>query len=109
MAWVLVGLILGAIVYTVAVLGEYKTFLDDIQPAINRLEERGARLDEEVRKEATKREVVRARIEEESRLVGEMKKDILGIRAQIQRAEEEEQKLEMENYKNEFRRSKSRV
>ena len=37
MAWVLIGLILGAIVYTVAVLGEYRTFLDGIQYALGDL------------------------------------------------------------------------
>jgi predicted nucleic acid-binding Zn-ribbon protein len=108
MVWVLVGLILGSIVYAVMVIGQHRSFLDEIQPRIARLEKHADQLEKAADTEAGLRDAIKERIAAETIAVTEMKQQVTAARLDLQKSQELEEQLEMQMYKAEFKRSKDR-
>ena len=106
MVWVMVALMLGGFVYAVAVIAEYRAFLGEMQPRIERARGRAEDFDEKAEKEAAIRDQIRARLEPEKKMVEELKAGNNETKRKLQEAKQHEEELEMQMYKQQFKQSK---
>lgn len=100
--WVLVGLILGSIVYSVKTMGEYRVIVQELQPRIEGLIAKADRLEEQALEETERRNLVRERLKELKDLSANVQREIRLMEAQLKKAKEEEEQLELHAHKLDF-------
>ena len=105
MAWVLLGVILGSIIYIISMVFEYKTFLEGIQPRIKAMEKRGVRVEKATEAERILCDHVQQRIEQIRDVMIQQNRDLKAAQMDTQNAKQEEESLEMSMYKKEFKRA----
>ena len=106
MLWVLVGLILGALVYAVSIIGEYNVFLKEIQPRIELMERRAEKFEKGADAEGVIIKKVRERLTTSKAEFAQLQQEITAIALKMKTAKAEEEKLEMESYKQDFKRNR---
>ena len=107
MVWVMVAVILGSLVYLVAVIGGYVSFLGEAQPKNKQSKERAQKLEEAANKERTLYKVVQGQIEDEKTGISDVKLEITSVEKELQEAKQRMEALEMGKYKEQFRRSRN--
>jgi hypothetical protein len=100
--WLLVGLILGSIVYSVKTMGEYRVIVQELQPRIEALIAKADRLEEQTLEETERRNVVRERVRELKELCANVQRETRLLEAQLKKAVEEEEQLELQAYRLDF-------
>ena len=100
--WILVGLILGSIVYSVKSLGEYRVIVEELQPKIVALIAKADRLEEQALEETERRNKVRERLRELKEVCANVQRETRLIEAQLKKAKEEEEQLELQAHKLDF-------
>jgi uncharacterized protein YukE len=106
MVWVLVALMLSGLVYVIAIVSEYKTYVVEIQPRIERTERQADKLGKGAEGEALLRDQTKARVAEIKAHTDELKLQVTDIQRQIAELEQAEEQLEMDKYKSDFKKSK---
>ena len=106
MVWVLVALMLSGLVYVIAILSEYKTYVAEIQPRIDRTEKQAEKLGKGADGERMLRDQAKVRVEEIKAQTGELKLQVTDIQRQIAELAKAEEQLEMDKYKSDFKKSK---
>lgn len=100
--WVLVGLILGSIFYSIKTIGEYRVIVQDLQPKIEALIERADRLEEQALEETDRRNRVRERVRELRELCANVERETRLVEAQLKKAIKEEKQMELQVHKLDF-------
>lgn len=106
MVWVLVALMLSGLVYTVAIIGEYRAYVSDILPRIDRTEQRAEKLGKGADGEAAMRDKTRATVQEVKDKISEAKLALTDLDKRMSELQQKEEQLEMDKYKSDFRKSK---
>ena len=104
--WIPIGLAVGCIVYAVQVLGEYRTFLDDIGPRIGHLEQKAETIEQETNIDVKRQKKIVERVDAAKQLITQQQHEMEVIQEKIKTAKQRQEKLEMDMYKAEFKRSK---
>ena len=107
MVWVMVAVILGSLIYLVAVIGGYVSFLGEIQPRNKEARELAQKLEEAAKKERTLYRVVQGQIEDEKTGISNLKLDMVSLDKELLEAKQQTEGLEMGKYKEQFRRSRN--
>lgn len=102
LVWILVGLILGSIVFSVKTIGEYRVIVQELQPRIDGLIEKADRLEEQALEETERRNTVRERLRELKEVCSNVQREIRLVEAKLKKAQEEEEQLELQAYKLDF-------
>ena len=105
MAWVLLGVILGSLVYIVSIGFEYKTFLEEIQPRIRDMEKRAVRFDKGTEAERILCDQAQERTEQVRDVMIQQNQDMKAAQMDAKKAKQQEESLEMSMYKREFKRA----
>lgn len=100
--WILVGLILGSIVYSVKTMGEYRVIVQDLQPQIEGLLAKADKFEEQAIEETERRNQVRERVRELKELNSGVQRETRLLEAKLKKAQEEEEQLELQAYKLDF-------
>jgi|GEM_PF-3958516 len=108
MIWLMVGLSISALVYVATVITKYNTTQRVIQSKIMSLEKKSKRLDKQVKHEQKvtlqKTDIVRGLKDEEAAL----KQEVALTVQKLKTAQMQEGNLEMDMYKQEFKKNKQR-
>ena len=104
--WVLVALILGSIVFSVKTLGEYRVIVQDLQPRIETLIAKADKFEEQALEETERRNAVRERVRELKDLNANVQRETRLLEAQLHKAREEEEQLELQAHKLDFEANK---
>ncbi|MDP6779348.1 MAG: hypothetical protein QGI83_21520 [Candidatus Latescibacteria bacterium] len=106
MVWVMVAVILGSLIYLVAVIGGYVSFLGEAKPRNKQARERAQKLEEAANKERTLYKVVQGQIEDEKTGISNLKLDMVSAEKELQEAKQTQEEIEMGKYKEQFRRNR---
>ena len=102
-------MMLGGFVYAIAVIAEYRAFLGEIQPRIERARGRAEDFEKKAEKEVAFRDQIRARLEPEKKMVEDLKAGNREMKRKLQEAKQQEEELEMQMYKQEFKQSRKKA
>ena len=106
MVWLLVAVILTSIIYITAMILKYTTFMGEVRPLVKKLRDRAPKLDEAVESETKLNNIVLARIEEEKMVQTNIRLSIADSEKALKEAKVREEQLEMEKYKQDFKKSR---
>ena len=109
MTLAMVILDLACISYIIYILKDFKILHEECQSSVFQLMKRFKDLEETVKREQAKTKESTSKLYEYQELEGALKIDIGMIAEKIKIAQEEENNLEMDTYKAEFRRSKRKA
>lgn len=108
MIWIMVGLIVVGLVYTVAVLTKYNAAMRVAQTKIKSLEKKSIDLDKTVKHEQTITGQIADQVKDLKNEESELKLEIAVTTQKLKTAQIQESSLEMDMYKHEFKKSKQR-
>ena len=106
MIWLLVAIILGAIVYTITVIGEYNSFQQDIQQRIEALEEKCEGLQVKIGTETDLLHEGERRFRELKERLTILSPEVFSTEQDLKKLRERAEQLETEKYKQDFNRSR---
>jgi chromosome segregation ATPase len=100
--WILVGLILGSIVFSIKTIGEYRVIVQDLQPQIESLLSRADRFEEQALEETKRRNSVRERVRELKDLCSGVQRETRLWETKLKQAKKEAEQLEVLAYRLDF-------
>jgi hypothetical protein len=104
MVYALGAVITLALIYLAIIVKKYSKVADDNQPHVKRLKQRIAKLTDGVEAETKLARSARMRVEDAKIAVSDLKIEISGVQKELGEEQQREEKLEMGNYKKEFKR-----
>ncbi len=96
------GLILGAIVYLVKTMGEYRVSVQDLQPRIEFLISKADKFEEQALEETDRRDKAKERVRELREICADVKRNARAVETNLRRAKQDEEQLELEAQKLDF-------
>lgn len=103
MVWVLVALILGSVGFAASTIMKYKTYLDEVQPKLNRARKAAERLEKEVEVETANKHKDEEQLAALNKRISEHKTRVAEVKKKISDAESEQEDLEMALAKQDFK------
>lgn len=98
----MVALILGSIVYSVKMMGEYRVIVQDLQPRIEILISRADKFEEQALEETDRRDQAKERVRELREICADVKRNTRAVETNLRTAKQEEEQLELEGQKLDF-------
>ena len=106
MTWALVVVMLASVAYVVRIVGKYKTFLEQVEPRIERLEQEAEEFEKEIGVEEALRRENQEQLRGIEELMSDLNRGITTTKAQLVQVQRRGEELETEKYRQEFKRNR---
>ena len=106
MGWLLFILIICCIAYSGVVINDYNSFAEEIQPGIERLEEKAEELKLLIRAKIAEVKEATGQLSDVKRLQAELQREITIVETALKKERAEGARLEMDKYKQDYKRTR---
>lgn len=106
MVWFMVALILGSVTFAASTIMRYKGFLDEVQPRLNRARTAADKLEKGIEVETKRKHEDEEKRAAVQKRITDQKTRVAEVRREIVEAEKEQEELEMQMYKKEFKKAR---